>query len=176
MSHSSLLNAFAYLLSRHNTLIPLKHLLAPTLQAFGFAPAAALLPRLCSTLRRLNISVPAVEIDRDPSPWSIPYPSVESISTSNRDPPIQKQRTLATMADKYSLIPVPHKVHNEGALQEDGSAGCAVFSLTMEPQEEGWIGRRLPNYLRSTFCELHGRLYAVTLMLSNGSNGLIMCD
>ncbi|KAG0719732.1 hypothetical protein GWK47_007122 [Chionoecetes opilio] len=52
-----------------------------------------------------------------------------------------------------------------------------MFSPTMEPPgEDEWLGRRLSNSSSSTFCELHGILDAVTLLVQRRVNGVIVCD
>ncbi|XP_047502951.1 uncharacterized protein LOC125048330 [Penaeus chinensis] len=137
----------------------------------------ALIRNVCRDLRRLDINVPQEEVDHGPPPWQIPPLAVSYTPTCRRDLPCQqKQLALETIDKVRSSIPASHTLYIDGSLQIDGTAGCAVFSPTMEPPYGGWTGRRLQDWSSSTSCELHGLLDAVSLLLRTRSNGLVICD
>lgn len=132
---------------------------------------------ICSNIRRLNINILAVNVDRGFPPWQTPVPAVSYTPTTKTDlPQLQRQRALETIARLSSSQRVTHHLYTDGSLRGDGSAGCAVFSPSLEPLQEGWTGRRLPNASSSTYCELHGLLDAVTLLTRTNNNGLVICD
>ncbi len=132
---------------------------------------------VCSTLQRLRIEVPVVEVDHGPPPWKIPRLQFTFTPTSKTDPPIlQKQLALEHIIKLSSSVPNAHHLYVDGSVQPDGSAGCAMYSPDMEPPEGGWAGRRLPNSSSSTYCELQGLLLAISLLCRRRVNGVVMCD
>ena len=136
-----------------------------------------LVSTICSNIRRLNINILAENVDHGFPPWQTPVPEVSYTPVTKTDlPQLQQQRALETIARLSSSLHVAHHLYTDGSLQGDGSAGCAVFSSSLEPPREGWTGRRLPNSSSSTYCELHGLLDAVTLLTQARNNGLIICD
>ncbi|XP_076043611.1 uncharacterized protein LOC143026727 [Oratosquilla oratoria] len=136
----------------------------------------SLVLNISSNIRRLNINILTENEDPGLPPWQTPMPTVTYTPTTKSDlPQLQKQLALETIAGLSSLN-AAHHLFTDGSLQEDGSAGCAVYSLNIEPPLGGWAGRRLPNSSSSTCCELHGLLDAVTLLTRTGENGLIICD
>ena len=136
-----------------------------------------LVSTVCSTLQRLDLRVPVVEVDHGPPPWRIPTPQVTFTPTSKADPPLlQKQLALEHISAVSSSVPAAHHLYVDGSVQPDGSAGCAVYSPDVEPPEGGWVGRRLPNFSSSTYCELRGLLLAVTFLCERQLHGVILCD
>ena len=136
-----------------------------------------LVTTVCSSIRRLNINILAENVDRGLPPWRTPVPAISYTPASKTDlPQLQQQRALETIARLSSSLAVAHHLYTDGSLQRDGSAGCAVFSPSLETPREGWTGRRLPNSSSSTYCELHGLLDALTLLTRTRNNGLILCD
>lgn len=133
---------------------------------------------VCADLRRLEIEVPAAEIVSVLPPWRVPHPIVSFTPTCKADHPIlQKQLALETIASESASDPEAHHIYVDGSVQADMSAACAMFSKTINPPEDnGWVGRRLPNSSSSTYCELNGILDAVTLLNDRKLNGLIICD
>ncbi|XP_037772401.1 uncharacterized protein LOC119568073 [Penaeus monodon] len=137
----------------------------------------ALIRNVCRDLRRLDINVPQEEVDHGPPPWQTTPVAVSYTPTCRRDLPCQQKQLALEAIDKVrSSIPASHTLYVDGSLQIDGTAGCAVYSPTMEPPNEGWTGRRLRDWSSSTSCELHGLLDAVSLLLRTRSNGLVICD
>ena len=136
-----------------------------------------LVTTVCSSIRRLNVNILAENVDRGLPPWRTPVPAISYTPASKTDlPQLQQQRALETIARLSSSLAVAHHLYTDGSLQRDGSAGCAVFSPSLETPREGWTGRRLPNSSSSTYCELHGLLDALTLLTRTRNNGLILCD
>lgn len=137
-----------------------------------------LIKRVCATLTRLNINVPAAEIGPTLPPWRVPLPAVSYTPASKADlPALQKQLALETIASVANTVPSAHHLFVDGSVQPDGSAACAVFSATIDPPGGGrWTGRRLANASSSTYCELNGLLDAVTLLTQERLNGVIVCD
>ncbi|XP_076057288.1 uncharacterized protein LOC143034828 [Oratosquilla oratoria] len=136
----------------------------------------SLVLNISSNIRRLNINILTENEDPGLPPWQTPMPTVTYTPTTKSDlPQLQKQLALETIAGLSSLN-AAHHLFTDGSLQGDGSAGCAVYSPSIEPPLGGWAGRRLPNSSSSTYCELHGLLDAVTLLTRTGENGLIICD
>ncbi|XP_076036221.1 uncharacterized protein LOC143022108 isoform X1 [Oratosquilla oratoria] len=137
----------------------------------------SLVLNISSNIRRLNINILTENEDLGLPPWQTPMPTVTYTPTTKSDlPQLQKQLALETIAGLSSSLNAAHHLFTDGSLQEDGSAGCAVYSPNIEPPLGGWAGRRLPNSSSSTYCELHGLLDAVTLLTRTGENGLIICD
>ncbi|XP_076069782.1 uncharacterized protein LOC143041660 [Oratosquilla oratoria] len=137
----------------------------------------SLVLNIISNIRRLNIKFLTENEDPGLPPWQTPMPTVTYTPTTKSDlPQLQKQLALETIAGLSSSLNAAHHLFTDGSLQEDGSAGCAVYSPSIEPPLGGWAGRRLPNSSSSTYCELHGLLDAVTLLTRTGENGLIICD
>ena len=137
-----------------------------------------LINAVCNNIRDLDINIPENAHDPGLPPWRIPLPAVTFTPTSKSAPsPLQKQLALETIDGVTSSVPAAHHIYVDGSVQADGSAACAIFSSTIEPPlADGWIGRRLPNSSSSTFCELHGILDAVTLLVQRRMNGVIVCD
>ena len=137
-----------------------------------------LVKAVCDNFCALNLHIPEEEAVLDLPPWRIPLPAVTFTPTSKDVHPIlKKQLALETITGVSSSIPDAHHIYVDGSVQADGSAACAMYSPTMEPPvEDGWIGRRLPNSSSSTFCELHGILDAVTLLVRRRVNGVVVCD
>ena len=67
--------------------------------------------------------------------------------------PTTKQLALEYIATVSSSVSTVHHLYVDGSLQRDGSTGCAIYSLDVEPLEGGWVGRRLLNSSNSTYCE-----------------------
>ena len=133
---------------------------------------------VCDNLRDLDINVPEEAGVPALPPYRIPLPTVTFTPTS-KDAPLllQKQLALQTIASVSTLVPVVHHIYVDGSVQADGRAACAMFCPTMEPPAgDEWLGRRLPDSSSSTFCELHGILDAVTLLVRRKENGIIICD
>ncbi|XP_064077587.1 uncharacterized protein LOC135195256 [Macrobrachium nipponense] len=136
-----------------------------------------LVSTVCSSIRGLDINIVAENVDHGLAPWQTPVPAISYTPVSKTDlPQLQQQRALETIDRLSSSLSVAHHLYTDGSLQQDGSAGCAVFSPTLEPPPGGWIGRRLPESSSSTYCELHGLLDAVILITRTRNNGLIICD
>ncbi|XP_068207780.1 uncharacterized protein, partial [Palaemon carinicauda] len=136
-----------------------------------------LVSTVCSSIRGLDINIVAENVDHGLAPWQTPVPEISYTPVSKTDlPQLQQQRALETIDRLSSSLSVAHHLYTDGSLQQDGSAGCAVFSPTLEPPPEGWTGRRLPKSSSSTYCELHGLLDAVILITRTRNNGLIICD
>lgn len=136
-----------------------------------------LVSAVCSSIQSLNINVLAENVAPGLPPWQTPVPAVSYTPVTRTDlPQLLQQRALETIARLSSSLRVTHHLYTDGSLQGDGSAGCAVFSPSLEPPQAGWAGRRLPNSSSSTYCELHGLLDAVTLLTRTGSSGLVLCD
>ena len=137
----------------------------------------SLVRTVTSSIRSLDINIVPENVDPGLPPWRVPVPAVSYTPASKSDlPHLQKQIALATIAELSSSLHEAHHLYTDGSLQADSSAGCAVFSPSMEPPQGGWVGRRLPNSSSSTYCELHGLLDAVTLLTQTRATGLIMCD
>ena len=137
----------------------------------------ALVRAICTNMQRVGFHIRRQEIVHSPPPWRIPLPAVTYTPTCKSDLPLlQKQLALETIAKVTSSLPAAHIIYSDGSLQPDGSGGCAVYSPSMVPPHGGWVGRRLPGFLSSTSCELHGLLDAVNLLLRISGNGLIICD
>ena len=137
----------------------------------------SLVRTVTSSISRLDITIVAANVDPGLPPWRTPMPAVSYTPSSKSDlPQLQKQLALATIAELSSSLRDAHHLYTDGSLQADASAGCAVFSPSMDPPQGGWVGRRLPNSSSSTYCELHGLLDAVTLLTQSRGTGLIMCD
>ncbi|XP_064086111.1 uncharacterized protein LOC135201165 [Macrobrachium nipponense] len=136
-----------------------------------------LVSTVCSSIRGLDINIVAENVDHGLAPWQTPVPAISYTPVSKTDlPQLQLQCALETIDRLSSSLSVAHHLYTDGSLQQDGSAGCAVFSPTLEPLPEGWTGRRLPKSSSSTYCELHGLLDAVILITRTRNNGLIICD
>ncbi|XP_066974195.1 uncharacterized protein [Macrobrachium rosenbergii] len=132
---------------------------------------------VCSSIWELNVNIVAEDVDHGLAPWQTPVPAISYTPVSKTDlPQLQRQRALETIDRLSSSLSIAHHYYTDGSLQQDGSAGCAVFSPTLEPPQEGWTGRRLSKSSSSTYCELHGLLDAVTLITQTRNNGLIICD
>ena len=137
-----------------------------------------LLRAVCDNYRALNLHVPEEQAVPHLPPWRIPSVDVTFTPiTKDAHPILQKQAALETVASVSASIPDAHHIYVDGSVQADGSAACAVYSTTLPPPTQGgWIGRRLPNSSTSTFCELHGVLDAVSLLVQRSLNGVIVCD
>ncbi|XP_064120882.1 uncharacterized protein LOC135225541 [Macrobrachium nipponense] len=136
-----------------------------------------LVSTVCSSIRGLDINIVAENVDHGLAPWQTSVPAISYTPVSKTDlPQLQQQRALETIDRLSSSLSVAHHLYTDGSLQQDGSAGCAVFSPTLEPPPEAWTGRRLPKSSSSTYCELHGLLDAVILIARTRNNGLIICD
>lgn len=133
---------------------------------------------VCADFRRLAIDVPAAEVAPGLPPWRVPLPIVSFTPTSKAAHPLlQKQLALEAIESVSASVPSAHHLYVDGSLQADGRAACAVFSPTVEPPGvDGWVGRRLPDFSSSTYCELNGLLDAVTLLTEKRLNGVIICD
>ncbi|XP_042891046.1 uncharacterized protein LOC122265711 [Penaeus japonicus] len=137
-----------------------------------------LISEVCNNLRGIGVNVPEEAAIPDLPPWRVPLPDVTFTPTSKDALPLlQKQLDLETITRVSVSVPAAHHIYVDGSVQADGSAACAVFSPTMEPPVDGeWRGRRLPNSSSSTFCELHGILDAVMIIVQQRVNGIIVCD
>ena len=132
---------------------------------------------VCSTLQRFDLRVPEAEVNHGPPPWRIPQPQVTFTPTSKADPPLlQKQLALEHIRAMSSSVPAARHLYVDGSVQPDGSAGCAMYSPDVEPPEEGWSGRRLPNSSSSIYCELRGLLLAVAFICERQLHDVILCD
>ncbi len=133
---------------------------------------------VCDNLCGLDITVPEQAAVPGLPPWRVPLPVITFTPTSKDALPLlQKQLALETIAGVSMSVPAAHHIYVDGSVQADGNAACAMFSPTLEPPVEGeWLGHRLPNSSSSTFCELHGILDAVTLLVRRRVNGVIVCD
>ncbi len=60
--------------------------------------------------------------------------------------------------------------------RQTGGQPCSPPPTMEPPVGDEWLGRRLPDSSSSTFCELHGILDAVTLLVRQRKNGIIICD
>ncbi|XP_045106666.1 uncharacterized protein LOC123501726 [Portunus trituberculatus] len=115
-----------------------------------------LVSSVCSHIRRLNINVMTENVAPGLPPWQTPVPAVSYTPGTRTDlPQLLHQRALETIARLSSSLRVAHHLYTDGSLQGDGSAGCAVFSPSLEPPREGWTGRRLPNTSSSTSAYQH---------------------
>ncbi|MPC53204.1 hypothetical protein E2C01_047092 [Portunus trituberculatus] len=141
-------------------------------------PSQNLVKAVCDNYRALNLHVPEEQAVPHLPPWRIPSLDVTFTPITKDAPPIlQKQAALETIASVSASIPEAHHIYVDGSVQAHGSSACAVYSTTMpHPAQEGWIGRRLPNSSASTFCELHGILDAVSLLVRRSLNGVVVCD
>ena len=136
-----------------------------------------LINAVCDNLRGLDINVPRETAIPGLPPWRVPLPLVTFTPTSKDALPfLQKQLALDTIACVSTSVPAAHHIYVDGSVQADGSAACAIFSPTIEPVGGEWLGRRLPNSSSSTYCELHGILDAITLLVRRSVNGVIICD
>ncbi|XP_068245268.1 uncharacterized protein [Palaemon carinicauda] len=136
-----------------------------------------LVSTVCSSIRGLDINIVAENVDHGLAPWQTPVPAISYTPVSKTDlPQLQQQRALETIDSLSSSLSVAHHLYKDISLQQDGRAGCAVFSPLLEPPPEGGTGRRLPKSPSSTYCELHGLLDAVILIKRTRNNGLIICD
>ncbi|KAG0715185.1 hypothetical protein GWK47_012528 [Chionoecetes opilio] len=133
---------------------------------------------VCNNLRGVAITVPEEAAVPALPPWRVPLPIVTFTPTSKDAPPLlQKQLALETIAGVSTSVPAAPHIYVDGSVQADGSAACAMLSPTMEPPgDDEWVGRRLPNSSSSTFCEFHGILDVVTLLVRRSMNGVIVCD
>ncbi|XP_068245269.1 uncharacterized protein [Palaemon carinicauda] len=134
-----------------------------------------LVSTVCSSIRGLDINIVAENVDHGLAPWQTPVPAISYTPVSKTDlPQLQQQRALETIDSLSSSLSVAHHLYKDSSLQQDGRAGCAVFSPLLEPPPEGRTGRRLPKSSSSTYCELHGLLDAVILITRTRNNGLII--
>ncbi|XP_068246218.1 uncharacterized protein [Palaemon carinicauda] len=136
-----------------------------------------LVSTVCSSIRGLDINILAENVDHGLAPWQTPVLAISYTPVSKTDlPQLQQQRALETIDRLCSSLSVVHHLYTDGSLQQDRSAGCAVFSPLLEPPPEGWTGHRLPKSSSSKYCELHGLLDAVILITRTRNNGFIICD
>ncbi|XP_068229696.1 uncharacterized protein [Palaemon carinicauda] len=136
-----------------------------------------LVSTVCSSIRRLNINIVAENVDHGLAPWQTPVPAISYTPVSKIDlPQIQQKRALEAIDRLSSSLNVAHHLYTDGSLQQDGSAGCAVFSPTLEPPPEGWTGHRLPKSSSSTYCELNGLLDVIISITRTRNNGLIISN
>ena len=137
----------------------------------------ALIATVSSTLLRLDIAVSEAEPFPGPPPWLIPTPKVSyTLVSTSVLPALQRQLALEAIATVTSADHALHQVYTDGSVQPDGTAGCAVFSPDLDPPPNGWVGRRLPDFSSSTYCELYGILHAVSLICQRGIKALVICD